>query len=87
MTVKDIVLKKYADGEIRTDSDVLDIADECHVDPKHVYMIISKRRSIGTPCEGCRHIAGRFFYSPGFPCKGCSRNNETEDYFEAEKEE
>lgn len=85
MTIEDIVLKKYTNGEIWTDSDILDIAEEYQVGARRIYMIISRIKAVGTQCEGCRHIETRFFNSLGFPCKKCSRINQIKDYFEAEE--
>ena len=85
MTIKDSVIAAYRRGEIRTDSDLFDLADSLKTSTKAVSKIVFQEMAAGTACAGCKNIGSRFFNSPAFPCSICTRRDtELKDMFEAE---
>lgn len=56
--------------KIHTDSDLIDFARSNHVATSDVRKYIWDCETVGTPCEGCKHVAFRYDMSP---CSRCSR--------------
>ena len=82
--VKCKVIDAWEKGELCTDSDILDMSEELGVPAKEISHIIAVERSRGTACERCKHIDGRYYYSPMPPCDKCSRIQPVSDMYEAE---
>ena len=55
-----VVWKKYENGEIRTDSDIMDLAEDYGMGYRQISRILDRLKTKGTPCEGCGHV-GRGF--------------------------
>ncbi len=79
-----VVREKYENGEIGTDSDVIDLAKEYGTGYRQISRILNRLKTEGTPCEGCRHVGERFFGNYNSICRSCSRVVKTKDCFEAE---
>lgn len=77
-----VLREKYKNGEIRTDSDVIDLAEEYGTGYRQISGILDRLKTEGTLCEGCRHVEERWNY--GSICSRCSRLIKAKDYFEAE---
>lgn len=82
--LENIVREKYENGKIRTDSDVIDLAEEYGAGYRQINRILDRLRAEGTPCEGCKHIWERFSGNYGSICNRCSRVVKTKDCFEPE---
>ena len=59
MTIKDSVIAAYRRGEIRTDSDLFDLADSLKISTKAVSKIVFQEMAAGTACAGCKNIGSR----------------------------
>lgn len=62
---------------IRSDSDVMDLADELGISYIKLDFAICMKFAEGTPCYGCKHVS---FRPSMYPCVHCSRNKK--DLFE-----
>lgn len=67
------VLEKL--GEVRTDSDVMDIAEEYGIPVNKLDRYLAEREA-PTCCKGCEFVANRGVFSP---CTECTRGKK--DYF------
>lgn len=81
--LKSIILAKLYNGEIRTDSDIIDLVEDYNLKYNEVELIILLEQAKGTPCENCKHINVRFYNCLGYPCNKCSRINITKDFYES----
>lgn len=79
-----VVREKYENGKIRTDSDIIDLAEEYRTGYRQISRILDRLKTEGTPCEGCRHIGERFCGNYGSICNRCCRVVKTKDCFEPE---
>lgn len=82
---KQKILAAYRRGDIRTDSDIFDLAESLGYSEKAVSKVVFQEMAAGTPCAGCKNIGSRFFNSPARPCSKCTRRDpELKDMFEPE---
>lgn len=79
-----VVREKYENGEIRTDSDVIELAEEYGTGYRQISRILDRLKTEGTPCEGCGHIGERFCGNYDSICRRCSKVVKTKDCFELE---
>lgn len=81
-SIKDKIINKFCNGDIKTDSDLIDIAEDENVSTSIVERIIFDFMARNTSCENCKYLYLRFNTTPGYPCNKCSRINKTQDYYE-----
>lgn len=82
---KQKITATYRRGDIRTDSDIFDLAESLGYSEKAVSKVVFQEMAAGTPCAGCKNIGSRFFNSPARPCSKCTRRDpELKDMFEPE---
>lgn len=79
-----VVREKYENGKIRTDSDVIELAEEYGTGYRQISRILDRLKTEGTPCEGCGHIGERFCGNYDSICRRCSKVVKTKDCFEPE---
>ena len=86
MTTKNKIVSAFRRGDIRTDSDMFDLASSLGLSEKAVRKIVFQEMAAGTSCAGCVNVGSRFYNSPAWPCSICvRRNSELKDMFEAEQ--
>mgnify|MGYP006989190953 CR=1 FL=1 len=79
------IIVAYRRGDIRTDSDIFDLAESLGYSEKTVSKVVFQEMAAGTSCAGCKNIESRFFNSPAWPCSKCTRRDpELKDMFELE---
>lgn len=79
------IIAAYRRGDIRTDSDIFELAESLGYSEKAVSEVVFREMAAGTPCAGCKNIGSRFFNSPARPCSKCTRRDpELKDMFEPE---
>lgn len=79
------IIAAYWRGDIRTDSDIFELAESLGYSEKAVSEVVFREMASGTPCAGCKNIGSRFFNSPAWPCSKCTRRDpELKDMFETE---
>ena len=71
----------YEAGMFRTDSDIEDFADSHGLEWGEVFDYLFLLGTIGTPCEGCKHIGFRYSM---YPCNSCNRAPGIQDRYESE---
>lgn len=81
MDWKEEFRNKYLVGDFRTDSDIEDFADEKELDYGEVFHYLDKLQTVGTICEGCKHIGFRYSMHP---CNSCTRRQGMSDRYERE---
>lgn len=81
MDWKEEFKNKLKDGEFNTDSDLEDFADEHELECGEVFDYLFILQTVGTPCEGCKHIGFRYSM---YPCNSCSRMPGVIDRYESE---
>ena len=87
MSIKEIVLQKWRNKEIKSESDILDLGDEIDCSYSVIAKIIANEVFKNTSCFGCRHIENRMYYSVGKECENCSRfERKIKDFYEKDEE-
>lgn len=74
---------KYSQNEFHTDSDIENYADERNLDYGEVFHHLDKIQTVGTKCEGCKHIGYRFSMHP---CNVCIRATFIKDMYEVDNQ-
>ena len=80
MDWKEEFRQMYEEDNFRTDSDIIGFAEERNLDIGKVMNYFDTILTIGTPCEGCKHIGMRYSISP---CNHCSRRPGFKDMYES----
>ena len=85
MNWKEEFIKLLESGAFKTNSEIDDYADDHNLSVLEVWQWFAEYRdaclikqSIGTPCEGCKHVA-----EGSIICRDCRRNKI--DYYEERK--
>lgn len=87
MNIKEIVLERWKNKEIISESDILDLGDELNCNYSVIAKIIANEVFKNTSCFGCKHIENRIYYSVGKECENCSRfERKIKDYYEKDAE-
>ena len=87
MDIKEIVLTKWKNGEINSESDIIDLSNELDCDYSMIIKIIANEEFKNTNCFGCKYIENRMYYSVSKKCENCSRyEREIKDFYEKDEE-
>lgn len=80
---KEVIIAKYNNNELRTDSDVDDFCQEYDYGFDDVLFVIANYIAAQrkNACENCEHIITKYFYGADEPCCRCSRHVVLSDYY------